>query len=100
MFSLLSKVTYDPRSGRPTPPLYWNLITFFILWGWIMSALSMFAAWLSLRDNEPFLGAAFALGGVLLPTLLHWRKRQIQREQAEFAKLVQTYERAMEQAVP
>lgn len=95
MFSLFSKVTIDPKSGRPTPPLYWRLTTFFIAWGWIMSALMMFATWLSIRDQEPFLGAAFALGSVLLPTLLHWRKRSIQRQQAEFAKLVEAYESAL-----
>jgi hypothetical protein len=100
VFGFFSKVGVDPKSGRPTPPLYWSLTTFFVVWGWLMSALLVFITWLAIRDNEPVSAAVSAIASVLLPTLLHWCKRQIQREQAEFAKLVQTYERAMEQAVP
>lgn len=101
MFSLFhDSVTYDPRSGRATPPLHWNLYTFFIVSGWLTSALMMFATWLSIRDQEPLLGTGFALGSVLLPTILHWRKRSIRRQQTEFAKLVEAYERSLTRSLP
>jgi hypothetical protein len=95
MFSFFNKVTFDPRSGRPIAPLYWNLIGFMVACAWFMSALLFFGAWVGIRDGQPVVAIVLALAGASLPASAHWRKGQLRKQQAEFDRLLRAYEQTI-----
>jgi len=96
MFNV-DKITLDPKSGRPTPSVFWKMTTFFLIFGWVMALIMAYLTWLAVRDNQPGIAITSAFTGLLAVSFIHWRRRQIRQAQARYSQMLAGYERRIAQ---
>jgi hypothetical protein len=90
-------ITFDPKSGRPIPPMWWKVVPFFTVYAWVMAALMVFLVGVAIRDSRAdwIIGPSLAAVGILLFT--YWERGRVARAKFHFADLVTRYEAALSQ---
>lgn len=91
----LYSITFDPKSGRPIPPMWWKVVPFLTVYAWVMAALMVFLVSVDIRDNRTdwIIGPSLAMVGILLFT--YWARGRVTRAKLHFADLVARYEAAL-----
>lgn len=98
MFSLFNEITFDPNSGRPIAPIYWRAIVFYVVMAWLFAVLMLVCMGLAIRDDQPVEAVTFGFVSVVIVSVAHWQKRQIDKEKAQFQQMVAAYERMIIEA--
>lgn len=92
------KVTVDLRSGRPIPPIWWRLPTFFLICAWVMAASFIFGALFAIRDGQPRASAIMLTQGAVILAAAYWNQRHVKRQCIEFDQRVAAYERVISES--
>ena len=98
MFSFFNRVGSEPKSGRLTLPLFWKLTGFYLVMAWIMALTMLFCAMLAVRDGVSEWAIALILASLFLVSFAHWRKRQIDRDRAQFQSALDAYNDSLRKA--
>ncbi|AMU96000.1 hypothetical protein AOA14_15435 [Sphingopyxis terrae subsp. terrae NBRC 15098] len=93
----LYSITFDPRSGRPIPPMWWKLVPFFTVQAWVVAALMAFAVGLAIRDGQTDWIVGPSVAGVAVLLFTYWHRACIARAKLHFADLIARYESALSQ---
>ncbi|WP_141237045.1 hypothetical protein [Sphingopyxis sp. GW247-27LB] len=94
----LYSITFDPRSGRPIPPMWWKVVPFFTAYAWITAALMAFLVMLAIRERQPEWIAGPSVAGVAILLFTYWHKQRVARSKQRFAKLITDYEESFSRA--
>ncbi|HEX8258467.1 MAG TPA: hypothetical protein VF589_12625 [Allosphingosinicella sp.] len=90
------RISFDPRTGRPQPPVAWKVIGLEVVFGWLTAAIFLSSGVFVARQGAWGWCAACLLMAALILLSVQWRKKQVDRAKAAFEKQLAAYERGLD----